>query len=377
MKIRRFVDCVTVEVRAGKGGDGSASFRREAHVPRGGPDGGDGGRGGHVIFRGNRNENSLGRLFFDNRIVAEAGVPGRGQRMHGRNGADRLVDLPCGTLIYNDENDLLLGDITTHGQELVVARGGRGGLGNLRFTSSTRQAPTESTPGRTGEAFRLRLELKVIADLGLVGFPNAGKSSLLAALSEARPKIAAYPFTTLNPVIGTLPFDDGSSVTIADIPGIVEGAHAGIGLGIEFLRHIARAQALIFVVDLAGSDGRQPWDDYRALRTEIRRYDAALLQRPTIVVANKLDLPAAAENLERFTRAARRRILPLSTQNGVGLDQLRQQIQTLTKPQVPGQTTATNIKAISRSGHEVITPDRLAGASFLALETKSKRRKQR
>lgn len=379
MKTRQFVDCVTVQVQAGKGGDGSASFRREAHVERGGPDGGDGGRGGHVILRGNRNEDSLIRLFYNPRLFAEAGVPGRGQQMHGRNGADLVMDVPCGTSVFDATTDAFVCDITSDGQEVIIARGGKGGIGNVHFKSSTHQAPTECTPGEAGAEFRLRLELKVIADLGLVGFPNAGKSSLLAALSEARPKIGAYPFTTLNPMIGSVRFEDFSQVLVADIPGIVEGAHEGVGLGIEFLRHLARAKALIFVVDTAGSDGRTPWDDYRALRREIRLYDAALLKRPILLVANKMDLPAARDNLARLERAARRQAIPVSVTTGEGLDLLRTRIRTLIKPLPPGHASERTVKAIAKAAadHEIVSAEKFAKASFLDTTPPSVRKRAR
>jgi len=380
VKTRQFVDCLTVQARAGRGGDGSASFRREAHVERGGPDGGDGGRGGHVILRGDINEDSLIRLFYSPRLVAEAGVAGRGQQMHGRNGADLVVHVPCGTLVFDEETGELRGDITADGQELIIARGGAGGLGNIHFKSSTHQAPTEFTPGREGEEFRLRMELKVIAEVGLVGFPNAGKSSLLAALSAARPRIAAYPFTTLNPIIGTAVFDDFSQIRIADIPGIVEGAHTGVGLGLDFLRHLSRAKALLFVVDAAGVDGRTPWDDYRALRREMRLFDPALLKRPILLVANKMDLPGAAENLARLDAAARRQALPVSVATGQGLDDLRARLKALIRPVAPGAAprgVPRVLKKAAAAGDGLVTPEKLARASFFDLAPPASRKKQR
>ncbi len=379
MKTRHFVDCLTVQARAGRGGDGSGSFRREAHVERGGPDGGDGGRGGHIILRGDINEDSLIRLFYSPRLVAEAGVSGRGQQMHGRNGADLVVHVPCGTLVFDEETGELRGDITADGQELVVARGGTGGLGNVHFKSATHQAPTEFTPGTEGEEFRLRLELKVIAEVGLVGFPNAGKSSLLAALSAARPRIAAYPFTTINPMIGALVFDDFSQIRIADIPGIVEGAHAGVGLGLDFLRHLARARALLFVVDAAGVDGRAPWDDYRALRREIRLFDPALLKRPILLVANKMDLPGAAENLARLAATARRQVIPVSVASGQGLDELRARLKALIRPVAPGASPrgVPRVLKASAGGDGLITPEKLARASFLDIASPASRKKHR
>ena len=379
MKTRQFVDCLTVQARAGRGGDGSASFRREAHVERGGPDGGDGGRGGHVILRGDINEDSLIRLFYSPRLVAEAGVAGRGQQMHGRNGADLVVHVPCGTLVFDEETGELRGDITADGQELIIARGGAGGIGNIHFKSSTHQAPTEFTPGGEGEEFRLRLELKVIAEVGLVGFPNAGKSSLLAALSAARPRIAAYPFTTLNPIIGTAVFDDFSQIRIADIPGIVEGAHTGVGLGLDFLRHLSRAKALLFVVDAAGVDGRTPWDDYRALRREMRLFDPALLKRPILLVANKMDLPGAAENLARLEAVARRQALPVSTASEQGLDTLRSSLKALIRPVAPGAAPrgVPRVLKATAGGDGLVTPEKLARASFLDLAPPASRKKTR
>ena len=379
MKTRHFVDCLTVQARAGRGGDGSGSFRREAHVERGGPDGGDGGRGGHVILRGDINEDSLIRLFFSPRLVAEAGVSGRGQQMHGRNGADFVVRVPCGTLVFDEETGEIRGDITADGQELIIARGGAGGRGNGHFKSATHQAPTEFTPGTEGEEFRLRLELKVIAEVGLVGFPNAGKSSLLAALSAARPRIAAYPFTTLNPIIGTLVFEDFSQIRIADIPGIVEGAHTGVGLGLDFLRHLARARALLVVVDAAGVDGRTPWDDYRALRREMRLFDPALLKRPILLVANKMDLPGAAENLARLDAAARRQALPVSVATGQGLDDLRARLKALIRPVAPGAAPrgVPRVLKATAGGDGLVTPEKLARASFLDIAPPSSQKKKR
>jgi GTPase len=369
---------MTVQVRAGRGGDGSGSFRREAHVERGGPDGGDGGRGGHVILRGDRNEDSLIRLFYSPVLHAEPGVSGRGQQMYGRNGADLVVRVPCGTSVFDEETGGLRHDITEDGQEGIVARGGAGGLGNVHFKSAIHQAPTEFTLGEDGEELRLRLELKIIAEVGLVGFPNAGKSSLLAALSEARPKIAAYPFTTLNPIIGVVAFDDFSQVRIADIPGLIEGAHEGVGLGIEFLRHLSRAKALLFIVDVAGVDGRTPWADYRALRRELRLYDPALLKRPILLVANKMDLPGAAEKLARLNASARRRAIPLSVTSGSGLDELRTRIKALIKPVAPGALPRGVPKALAKpiAGQDLVSPEKLAQASFLDVSPPSSRKKK-
>lgn len=374
MKSRKFVDCVTLHVRAGRGGDGSASFRREAHVERGGPDGGDGGRGGHVILRGESNEDSLLRLFFSPDLRAADGAPGRGQQMHGRNAPDLVVNVPCGTEVFDADSGAQLYDIVTHGQEAVIAAGGRGGLGNVHWKSATHQAPTEFTPGEAGQEFRLRLELKAIADVGLVGFPNAGKSSLLAAISDARPKVGAYPFTTINPMIGTIVYPDYSQVRVADIPGLVKGAHSGVGLGVAFLRHLARARLLLYVVDAAGVDGRAPWDDYRALRREIGFYDAALLRRPSLLVANKLDLPEAAAHLETLARRARRRAIAVSTLDGRGLPELLQRLKLAVKPKAPGAAAPSAKRAAPV--HDMVTAERVAQASFFDLGNSGRNRRR-
>ncbi|MGI6497071.1 MAG: GTPase ObgE [Kiritimatiellia bacterium] len=329
MKVRQFVDCVTISVRAGKGGSGSLSFRREAFVPKGGPDGGDGGRGGHVVLIGDHDEDSLLRVYFMPEIKAEDGRRGAGQRRTGRDGANVEVRVPCGTQVFNDDTGELVVDITGHGQRAVVARGGKGGWGNVHWKSSTNQAPREYTPGLPGEEFRLRLELKCLADVGLVGYPNAGKSSLLRALTAATPKVGAYPFTTLRPVIGTLVNPDYTQIRIADIPGLIEGAHKGVGLGVEFLRHLERTRVLAYVVDMAGVDGRTPWDDLRSLRREISLYDKALAKRPSMILANKMDLPGAVENLVEFRKRIRNAPIQVSALDRTGLDDVREKLRGL------------------------------------------------
>ena len=364
MKERLFVDCQSVHVRAGRGGDGSPSFRREAHVEFGGPDGGDGGRGGNVVLRGSRHVDTLLGIFYSPRLFAENGEPGRGQKMFGRNGSDLVIDVPCGTTVIDEETGEVCFDVVDDGQEVVIARGGRGGLGNVHWKSATNQAPTKFTPGEEGEEFHYRLELKVIAEIGLVGFPNAGKSSLLTAISDARPKIGAYPFTTLNPVIGTVVFDDFATLRVADIPGIIAGANEGVGLGIDFLKHISRAKALVFVVDTAGVDGRTPWSDYKALREEVAAFDPSLLERPSLLVANKLDLPGADANLAKLERAARRKAIAVSTADGTGLEELKARIRQLVKPTPPGSSTS---KRRTRQDHAEVSAEKLAKASFLKL----------
>lgn len=326
MKTRKFVDHTIVYATAGNGGNGSASFRREKYVPLGGPDGGDGGRGGHVIFRANPSIDSLITLFFEPHRRAGHGGDGRGKRMHGKNGADCVVEVPIGTVVRERETQLFLGDLIEDGQELTIAKGGKGGLGNVHFKSSSHQAPDETTPGEEGQNLTLDVELKIVAHAGLVGFPNAGKSSLLAAISDAHPKVASYPFTTINPVPGTVVFEDYTHVKIIDIPGIIHGAHAGVGLGDTFLRHIERAKLIMIVIDMAGIDGREPVSDYKDLLDELGQYNPALLERPRIVVANKTDLPEATENLAIFKKETKINPMKISALHGTGIAQLKRKL---------------------------------------------------
>ncbi len=334
MKQRTFIDSVKVYVKAGKGGDGSYSFRREKFIPYGGPDGGDGGNGGSIILRGNRDEDSLVRLHYTPHQVAGDGGKGLGRQMHGRNGKDLILNVPCGTEIWNTETSGLIGEILQDGQEITVAKGGKGGIGNVHFKSSTHQAPTEHTEGLPGDELTIRLELKLIADIGLVGFPNAGKSSILTGISDAHPKIAAYPFTTLNPIIGTIIYDDYTRIRIADIPGLIKGAHEGVGLGDDFLRHIERAQCLVYVIDMAGTDGRNPADDYKTLKQELALYKTDLSKKPYLVVANKMDIPEAEANIKSFMRKTRTSPLPVSAYTGDRLDELREAMRKLIRGEI-------------------------------------------
>ncbi|MFU8779505.1 MAG: GTPase ObgE [Kiritimatiellia bacterium] len=329
MKTRKFVDHAVVYASAGNGGNGSASFRREKYVPKGGPDGGDGGRGGHVIFRANANIDTLISLYFEPHRRAGHGGAGRGQKMHGKNGTDCIIDVPLGTVVRDRDTEDFIGELTEDGQELTVAQGGNGGLGNVHFKSSTHQAPQETTPGEDGQIITLDVELKMVADAGLVGFPNAGKSSLLTAISDAHPKIASYPFTTINPVPGTILFDDYTRIKVIDIPGIIHGAHNGVGLGDTFLRHIERAKLIVIVLDMAGSDGRSPADDYRDLLQELGQYNAELLERPRIVVANKMDVPEAKEHLDTFKKETKLTPIRISALAGTGLNQVKTKLQKL------------------------------------------------
>lgn len=330
MKIHKFIDRVKIVAKGGDGGNGCVSFRREKYVPFGGPDGGDGGRGGNVVLRADPDTDSLIRLHFNPHQRAESGAHGQGSNRYGRKGRDRIVLVPCGTEVYDAETGERLADLVRPGEIFVAARGGAGGFGNARFLSNTNRAPREHTPGEPGEEKILRLELKLVADAGLIGFPNAGKSALLRAISHAHPKVAAYPFTTLNPVVGTVRFDDFTTVRVADIPGLIPGAHEGAGLGFDFLRHVERAGFLIHVLDMAGTEGRDPIEDFKTLRRELALYKADLAERDFLVVANKMDLPAASANRERFVKETGCDAIPVSALTGEGiprfLEILRQEV---------------------------------------------------
>jgi len=328
-----FVDRIKVFAQAGSGGRGSVSFRREKFVPKGGPDGGDGGRGGDVILRADRHVDNLSNLFYEPIIKAKSGGHGMGKKMHGKSAPAKIVKVPVGTIVWPaDEKGrptsaAPIVDLTQDGQEFVLCRGGAGGKGNVHFKSSRNRAPRQYTEGEEGEAGHFSLELRTIADAGLVGYPNAGKSTLLRQISAARPRVAAYPFTTLHPIIGVVEFSGYRRATIADIPGLIEGAHRGLGLGHEFLRHITRCRIFLFVVDVAGSEGRNPVEDLQQLRKELDLYDPLLSQRPWFVIANKMDLPGAEENLsgvrKKFPKID---IVPISAAKGEGIEELKKKL---------------------------------------------------
>ncbi len=305
-----FVDEARIFVASGDGGNGAASFRREKYVPAGGPDGGDGGRGGDVVFVVDAHLSTLIDFKYRTHYKAERGQHGQGSTKHGRNGSDLIVKVPPGTQVWDDERERLLADLTHPDQRWVAARGGRGGRGNTRFKSSTRQAPAFFERGEQGEERWLRLELKLLADVALVGYPNAGKSTFIAAVSQARPKIADYPFTTLVPNLGVVSIGPGESFVIADVPGLIEGAHKGVGLGHQFLRHVERSRVLLFVIDASGIEGRDPVSDLGVLRQEVELYRAELAKRPALVFANKTDLAEASERLDALKKAAEEIGLP-------------------------------------------------------------------
>ena len=371
MKSKSFIDQVEVLVRSGKGGDGSASFRREALVEFGGPDGGDGGRGGDVVFKASEHVNSLLTLYYDPKCVAQDGGAGKGQKMFGKRGKDLVVPVPLGTEVYEVETGLLVADITEPGQSVIVAKGGAGGYGNVHFKSSVNQAPTERTLGGEPEEKRLRLELKTIADAGLLGFPNAGKSSIISNLSSATPKIASYPFTTLNPVVGTVIYDDYAKIRIADVPGIIEGAAKGVGLGLAFLKHLERSRVLIYMIDMAGTDNREPWDDYRILNREISEYSEELASRPSIVVANKMDSASALGNLPRFVEETGIEPISVSCETGEGLDVFREKLREIVAPETRFHHThaeTPDLKDMPDTTGDEIPAEALRFATFLKLD---------
>jgi GTP-binding protein len=384
-----FIDEIKIYARAGHGGKGSVAFHREAFVPKGGPSGGNGGRGGSVILQADHDLNNLIQQYYVPRLLAEDGHHGLGKGMDGLAGKDLIIKVPCGTLVWQlndttplietkmkqddddeDENEKpvigsgmgkrpllrmsrgqtameidlsedakaggeaaaedagkgeLVADLTTHGQQFVLCKGGRGGLGNRNFATARHQTPRFAQPGEPGTEGKYLLELRIMAEIGLVGYPNAGKSTLLTAISKARPKIAAYPFTTLTPQIGILEYADWKRLTVCDVPGLIEGAHNNVGLGHAFLRHIKRCKILVLLLDMAGTDGREPWDDYKQLLKELELYDPELLERPRIVVANKIDEAVAEEKLKQFKKKIKKvSPLPISAAFGAGMDKFKQ-----------------------------------------------------
>jgi GTPase len=320
-----FIDQVRITVKAGDGGNGCLAFRREKYVPRGGPSGGDGGRGGDVVLVASNHYNTLLHFRFNPEHKAERGRHGEGSNRTGREGHSIDVPVPVGTIVYDDATSEQLFDFTAHGQRFTVAKGGRGGRGNARFASSTHQAPTEHEPGHPGEEHILRLELKLLADVGLIGFPNAGKSTLISRISAARPKIADYPFTTLEPNLGVVKHGNYQTFVVADIPGLIEGAHTGHGLGIQFLRHVERTQLLLHLVDVSESTGRDPVHDFDVILDELASFSQSLAEKPMIVVATKMDVaqdPSRVAALEAHIAPRGLPFIPISAVTGEGLDRL-------------------------------------------------------
>ena len=324
-----FIDEAKIYVKAGDGGNGCLAFRREKYVPRGGPSGGDGGRGGDVYMVANEQLNTLLHFRFNPEHKAERGRHGEGSNCTGQDGEPIVLEVPVGTVVYDADTGEKLHDLSHSGERVLIARGGRGGKGNARFATATHQAPTEHQPGRPGQERRLRLELKLLADAGIVGFPNAGKSTLISRISAARPKIADYPFTTLEPNLGVVQLDDFRSFVIADIPGLIEGAHLGHGLGTQFLRHIERTKLLVHLVDVSEASGREPVEDFETVMRELASFSEDLAKKPMLVVASKMDAAQDPARVESLKRLAEERGLPyfeISSVTGKGLEALKQAI---------------------------------------------------
>ena len=320
-----FYDEVKVSFKAGKGGDGCFSFRRAKYEPKGGPDGGSGGRGGNVIVVGDTNVADLTPFHFKPGWQAKNGEPGRGADQHGANGEDLILRLPIGTVIVDRETDEPFCEVLKHGEKIMILEGGEGGKGNAEFKSSTNQAPRQFTLGKPGDEGDFRLVIKTIADVGLIGFPNAGKSTLLNMVTNAHPKTGAYPFTTMFPTVGVLEFPEQyERITIADIPGLIEGASENRGLGHRFLKHVERCKALVIMLDMQGTDGREPVADYRVLVNELKLYMPGLVKKPVLIAANKMDEPDAAENLKAFKKKVRKKVYPISCVSDEGFEALKQ-----------------------------------------------------
>ncbi len=337
-----FVDEARIYVKAGGGGDGCVAFRREKFVPRGGPSGGDGGKGGDVIIEASERHNTLVHLRFRPEYRAQGGRHGEGSNRTGHDGVDVVIKVPVGTLVYDDSTGELLHDFRQPDERVVMARGGRGGRGNARFASSTRQAPREAEPGFPSEERHLRLELKLLADVGLLGYPNVGKSTLISRLSAARPKIADYPFTTLEPNLGVVAIDEFESFVMADIPGLIEGAHQGHGLGTRFLRHIERTRLLVHLIDVSSTHDRDPVQDFHVILRELESFNPALAQKPLVVVASKIDAaqnPERIEKLEAFCREQQLPYFAISSLTGAGLDRLKYRLAELVREARQQQTT--------------------------------------
>ncbi|MFK0526158.1 GTPase ObgE [Paenibacillus illinoisensis] len=346
-----FVDKAKIYVKAGDGGDGIISFRREKYVPNGGPAGGDGGRGADIIFRVDEGLRTLMDFRYQRHFKAPRGEKGRNKSQHGANAENMIVRIPPGTVILDEDSGEVLADLTRHGQQVVVARGGRGGRGNIRFATPNNPAPELAENGEEGEERYIVLELKVMADVGLVGFPSVGKSTLLSVVSAAKPKIGAYHFTTITPNLGVVGVGEGRSFVMADLPGLIEGAHEGIGLGHEFLRHVERTRIIIHVVDMSGSEGRDPFEDWVKINEELKLYNPVLAERPQIVAANKMDMPESEENLEQFMQKVREvqpdiEIMPISSLTRRGIQELLYRAADLLD-QIPDEVVVEEVADIS------------------------------
>lgn len=323
-----FIDEAQIKVSAGDGGNGCVSFRREKYIPKGGPDGGDGGDGGSVVFVADENKNTLLDFAGKHHWQAERGEHGMGKKMYGKSGEDLIVPVPVGTIVHDIDKEVVIADLDRHGKRIVIARGGRGGQGNFHFRSSTVQAPRYAQPGTSGEIRNLKLELKLIADVGIVGKPNAGKSTLLSMISAASPKIADYPFTTLDPQLGIAELDLERRIVFADIPGLIEGASEGSGLGHAFLRHIERCKLILHLVDLFPTDGSDPFDNYKVIRNELEQFSTDLASKPELIVANKIDLaPEDSKSIEDLrTKLNPRQLITISGATKQGLREMLEEV---------------------------------------------------
>jgi GTP-binding protein len=317
-----FIDEAKISVKAGDGGNGCMSFRREKYIPRGGPDGGDGGSGGDVYFLADDNLDTLIDFVGKHNWKAQDGSAGQGSNMTGASGEDLIIRVPPGTLIYDQDLELLLKDMNEPGMKVMICRGGKGGRGNKSFATSTNQAPRTTTSGQKGQDRQLRLELKLLADVGLVGMPNAGKSTLISRCSDAHPKIANYPFTTLEPVLGIAKLSDYRRFVMADIPGLIEDSHKGAGLGIEFLRHIERTRIIVHILDIMPMDGSDPVENYKTIRNELKLYSKKLAKKPEVIIANKIDLDPDGKVVDKLRKKLRKKIYPISAVTGQGVKEL-------------------------------------------------------
>ncbi len=372
----KFVDEVRIHVKAGDGGNGAVSFRREKYIDRGGPNGGDGGNGGSVIFVADPQLTTLLDYRYQQHHHARNGEGGMGNDCNGRSSEDLVLKVPVGTLIYDHDTNELIADLSDAGQSVVACKGGRGGLGNMNFATSTRQTPRFAQDGTPGEERTLRLELKLLADVGLLGFPNAGKSTLISIVSRARPKIANYPFTTLVPNLGMVQYKDGLSFVMADIPGIIEGASEGVGLGHQFLRHVERCKVLVHLLDMgAEGEGRDPIRDFDVLNEELRKYSAELAHKPQVVAANKLDLPEAQAKLEALTKEMRKRgiaVFPVSCATGAGMQPL---LDTVAEVLFTGRTDKLHVEPPPKPRAEKKAPAQPSRAAAKKVAVKASAKK--
>lgn len=357
-----FADTARIFIKSGKGGNGHVSFRRELYVPAGGPDGGDGGRGGDIIFEVDLGSNTLEDFRHRNRYVATPGEEGGGKRMHGKNGKDLILKVPKGTIIRDDESGKIIADMSGENRRVTLLRGGKGGLGNMHFATPAMQAPKFAQPGQDSKELWVRLELRVIADVGLLGFPNVGKSTLLSMVSNARPEIANYHFTTLTPHLGVISLKGDRSFIMADIPGLIEGASEGVGLGYQFLRHIERCKVLLHVVDISGMEGRDPFEDIEVIHRELEKYDPELRKRPMVIAANKIDLVQEEEQKQRLREFIRKYeaegipVLPISAATNRGLRELLEKTYELVQTVGEDETVYESEYDLSRLGNVEALP---------------------